>query len=371
MAQMIGNAANTLLIETRYGTISINLLPQVAPETVAQIKAIARAGDYDNVAFHRVIAGFMAQTGDVEYGDLADGWEPRLIGTGGSDRPDIPLEPSDISFERGVVGMARSADPDSGNSQFFITTADARYLDWQYTVFGRVFDGMGAVDRIKRGNPLDNGLVEGTPDRMLQVIVADDLAPGNVSIGRNRADTVVGGDAAEYYLMYGGDDLVRAGGGQDTILGGTRKDTLRGGAGKDTLRGEAGADTLDGGSGHDRIEGGTGRDLLVGGAGADTLFGGADADTLDGGAGDDVLTGGRGADLFKFSTPDFGRDRIEGGFALGADRIDLTGSGYGPGEITIRQGGGNTTLTFEGGSDRIVIVGVTGLVGQEAEFLLF
>jgi peptidylprolyl isomerase len=152
------------------GTIVVDLLPEVAPRHVEQITALAREGAYDGVVFHRVIEGFMAQTGDVEFGKL--GGDMRMAGRGGSARPDIPAEFSDLRFERGAVGMARAASPDSANSQFFIMFADGDFLNGQYTVFGRVIEGMDVVDAIKRGTG-QNGAVIGQPDVMTTVRVVE------------------------------------------------------------------------------------------------------------------------------------------------------------------------------------------------------
>ncbi|MFB9150662.1 peptidylprolyl isomerase [Roseovarius ramblicola] len=153
------------------GIVSIDLLEDVAPNHVAQITALAEEGAYDGVVFHRVIDGFMAQTGDVAFGRL-EGGDMAMAGRGGSDRPDLEAEFSDIPFERGVVGMARSRDPDSANSQFFIMFAPAPNLDGQYTVVGRVTDGMDVVDAIKRGRG-QNGAVIGRPDAMTEVTVTE------------------------------------------------------------------------------------------------------------------------------------------------------------------------------------------------------
>ncbi|WP_371154222.1 peptidylprolyl isomerase [Jannaschia sp. 2305UL9-9] len=152
------------------GTISIDLLEDVAPNHVAQITALAEAGAYDGVVFHRVIDGFMAQTGDVQHGRL--GGNMSLAGTGGSDRADLAAEFSDVSFDRGVVGMARSSDPNSANSQFFIMFSPAPHLDGQYTVVGRVTDGLDVLDAIKRGTGR-NGSVVGAPDLMEDVRVVE------------------------------------------------------------------------------------------------------------------------------------------------------------------------------------------------------
>ncbi len=155
------------------GTVVIDLLEDVAPQHVERITTLAEGGAYDGVVFHRVIDGFMAQTGDVEFGRA--GQDMSRAGMGGSDRPDLPAEFSDESFERGVVGMARAADPDSANSQFFIMFAPAPHLDGQYTVVGRVVDGMEVVDAIKRGAGR-NGAVIGAPDVMERVTVVDEPA---------------------------------------------------------------------------------------------------------------------------------------------------------------------------------------------------
>ncbi|MGB8813812.1 MAG: peptidylprolyl isomerase [Paracoccaceae bacterium] len=149
------------------GKIIIDLLPDVAPKHVAQITALAGQGAYNDVVFHRVIDGFMAQTGDVQYGKA--GGTPEA-GMGGSDLPDLPAEFSAETFDRGVVGMARSADPDSANSQFFIMFAPAPHLDGQYTIVGRVVEGMDVVDALKKGDGA-NGEVVG-PDSMATVTVA-------------------------------------------------------------------------------------------------------------------------------------------------------------------------------------------------------
>lgn len=156
------NAEDILFIDTKHGRIVIELLPQVAPKHVERIKALARKGFYDNVVFHRVIDGFMAQTGD-----------PTGTGTGGSDFPDLKAEFSDEPHIRGAVSMARAASPNSANSQFFIVTKDSRFLDRQYTVFGRVIEGMEVVDKIEKGYG-PNGMVQ-NPDKMLKVRVAIDV----------------------------------------------------------------------------------------------------------------------------------------------------------------------------------------------------
>lgn len=153
------------------GTVVIDLFEEVAPQHVAQITALAEDGAYDGVVFHRVIDGFMAQTGDVEFGKL-DGGDMRMAGRGGSDLPDLPAEFSDLPFDRGVVGMARSQSPDSANSQFFIMFDEGYFLNGQYTVVGEVTEGMEIVDAIKRGEG-QNGAVVGQPDVMADVTVIE------------------------------------------------------------------------------------------------------------------------------------------------------------------------------------------------------
>ena len=152
------------------GTITIDLFEDVAPGHVAQITKLAEEGAYDSVVFHRVIEGFMAQTGDVQFGKM--GGDMRRAGMGGSGYPDLAAEFSDINFDRGVVGMARSQNPDSANSQFFIMFAEGSFLNGQYTVVGQVTGGMDVVDAIKRGDG-PNGAVIGQPDMMRAVRVID------------------------------------------------------------------------------------------------------------------------------------------------------------------------------------------------------
>jgi peptidylprolyl isomerase len=154
---------NTIYLDLKQGRVVIRLLPDVAPKTVEQIKTLAREGFYDNTPFHRVIEGFMAQGGD-----------PTGRGTGGSKLPNVPLEASQRHFVRGVAGMARASDPNSGNSQFFIMFAPAPALDGQYTIWGQVVSGMEYVDEIKRGSG-SNGIVAGEPDRIVHMRVAADV----------------------------------------------------------------------------------------------------------------------------------------------------------------------------------------------------
>lgn len=165
--------AGTLVIEVEgsvTGTIEIALNP-AAPKHAERLKELARDGAYDGVVFHRVLDGFMAQTGDVQFGTKAAFPQGRA-GTGGSKLPDLPAEFTAAPFKRGTVGMARAASPDSANSQFFITFADAEFLNGQYTVVGEVTSGMDVVDQIRRGSEADDGKVA-EPDWMAKVTVRD------------------------------------------------------------------------------------------------------------------------------------------------------------------------------------------------------
>jgi cyclophilin family peptidyl-prolyl cis-trans isomerase len=164
----IRDPENTIIIELKDGPVVVELLPDVAPKHVERMKALARAGKYDNVAFHRVIEGFMAQTGDVENGNMENSFNIRRAGTGGSDLPDLPAEFSKLPHDRGSIGAARSSSPNSANSQFFINFKDNSFLNGQYTVYGRVISGMEHVDKIARGEPPQS------PDRMIRVRVAAD-----------------------------------------------------------------------------------------------------------------------------------------------------------------------------------------------------
>lgn len=154
---------NTLYLELKDGRVVIELLPQLAPNHVARIKELARAKFYDGVVFHRVIEGFMVQTGD-----------PTGTGMGGSDKPDLKAEFSSTPHDRGVLSMARAASEDSANSQFFIVLEDSHFLDNKYTVFGKVIEGMDHVDAIKKGDARKNGMVEG-PDKIITLRVAADV----------------------------------------------------------------------------------------------------------------------------------------------------------------------------------------------------
>jgi cyclophilin family peptidyl-prolyl cis-trans isomerase len=164
----IKDPENTILMELKGGTVTIELLADVAPAHTARMKELARAGAYDNVCFHRVIDGFMAQTGDVQHGDMEDGFNLQRAGTGGSDMPDLPAEFSKLPHVRGTLGAARSSNPNSANSQFFINFKDNDFLNGQYTVYGRVISGMEHVDAITKGEP------PAAPDRMILVKVASD-----------------------------------------------------------------------------------------------------------------------------------------------------------------------------------------------------
>jgi peptidylprolyl isomerase len=150
---------NTLIIDTTQGRVTVKLRPDIAPQHAARLKQLARDKFYDNVPFHRVIAGFMAQTGDGQNGN----------GTGGSKYPDLKAEFSNVPFKRGILGMARTSDPNSANSQFFIMYADGSFLNGQYTVVGEVLSGMDVVDKLKKGEPVQS------PDRMVTVRVAADV----------------------------------------------------------------------------------------------------------------------------------------------------------------------------------------------------
>ncbi len=165
----IKDPENTILMELKDGTVTIELLPDVAPGHCDRMKELARSGAYDNVAFHRVIDGFMAQTGDVANGNMEKDFNLRAAGTGGSDRPNLKAEFSGVPHDRGTLGAARSQNPDSANSQFFINFSDNHFLNRQYTVYGRVISGMEHVDAIMRGEPPMN------PDRMVSVKVAADV----------------------------------------------------------------------------------------------------------------------------------------------------------------------------------------------------
>lgn len=155
--------AEHLILDLKSGTVKVALLPDAAPNHVARIKELARAGFYDGVVFHRVIPGFMAQTGD-----------PTGTGSGGSDLPDLKAEFSNEVHKRGTVSMARTSNPNSANSQFFICFGDAPWLDRQYSVWGQVVEGMEHVDAIKKGGDHNNGAISGEPDKILKARVEAD-----------------------------------------------------------------------------------------------------------------------------------------------------------------------------------------------------
>ena len=158
---------NIMILKLKDGDVKIELFPDVAPNHVKRIKELADSGQYDNVVFHRVIDGFMAQTGDVRFGNSEAGsFDLRRAGMGGSELPDLKQEFSSVPHERGTLSMARSQDPDSANSQFFICFKPAPFLDRQYTVFGKVIEGMEFVDNIKRGDDNNNGAVT-DPDKII------------------------------------------------------------------------------------------------------------------------------------------------------------------------------------------------------------
>ena len=149
-----------MILKLKDGDVKIELFPDVAPNHVNRIKELANSGKYDNVVFHRVIDGFMAQTGDVQFGKSdSNNFDLNRAGMGGSDLPDLKQEFSSLPHDRGTLSMARSSDPNSANSQFFICFKPAPFLDRQYTVFGKVIEGMEFVDKIKRGDENNNGSV--------------------------------------------------------------------------------------------------------------------------------------------------------------------------------------------------------------------
>ncbi len=168
---------NTLILTTKHGKVVIRLRPDLAPKTVAQIKTLVKRKFYDGIVFHRVIPGFMAQTGD-----------PTGTGAGGSDLPNVPAEFTPSHFRRGTLGMARSSEPNSGNSQFFICFDDVGSLDGKYTVFGEVTSGMDVVDKIKAGTTDNNGAVD-HPDKIVTLRLASDVKP--------KADDATKADDAE------------------------------------------------------------------------------------------------------------------------------------------------------------------------------
>ncbi|MDP4891413.1 peptidylprolyl isomerase [Cypionkella sp.] len=165
----IKDPENTVIITLKDGEVVIEMLNDIAPLHVERMKTLAREKAYDNVCFHRVIDGFMAQTGDVANGNMEKDFNLRRAGTGGSEYPDLTQEFSGIPHDRGTIGAARSSNPNSANSQFFINFSDNHFLNRQYTVYGRVISGMDLVDKITKGEPPAN------PDRMITVRVAADV----------------------------------------------------------------------------------------------------------------------------------------------------------------------------------------------------
>jgi len=158
---------NIMILKLKNGEVKIELFPDVAPNHVKRIKELADSGKYDNVVFHRVIDGFMAQTGDVKFGNSdSKDFDLRRAGMGGSDLPDLNQEFNSLPHDRGTLSMARSSDPNSANSQFFICFKPAPFLDRQYTVFGKVIEGMEFVDKIKKGDENNNGAVR-DPDKII------------------------------------------------------------------------------------------------------------------------------------------------------------------------------------------------------------
>ena len=158
---------NIMILKLKDGDVKIELFEDIAPNHVKRIKELADNGKYDNVVFHRVIDGFMAQTGDVKFGNSeSSDFDLKSAGMGGSDLPDLKQEFSSVPHDRGTLSMARSSDPDSANSQFFICFKAASFLDRQYTVFGKVLEGMEFVDKIKRGDDSNNGSVL-DPDKII------------------------------------------------------------------------------------------------------------------------------------------------------------------------------------------------------------
>ena len=163
----MSQAKDRMILELKYGTVEIELFNDIAPNHVKRFKELASSGKYNNVVFHRVIDGFMAQTGDVKFGNINnDNYNINRAGMGGSDLPDLKQEFSNKPHERGTLSMARSQNPNSANSQFFICFEPAPFLDNQYTVFGKVVDGMNFIDKIKKGDSNNNGSVD-DPDKII------------------------------------------------------------------------------------------------------------------------------------------------------------------------------------------------------------
>ena len=158
-SNLISKERSTMIMKLKNGDVKIELFDDVAPNHVKRVKTLADSGKYDGVAFHRVIDGFMAQTGDIKFGNTKVDFNAQMVGTGGSEFPDLKAEFNNIPHQRGVLSMARSQSPDSANSQFFICFDSHPHLDRNYTAFGRVVSGMEFIDKIKKGTP-GSGVVE-------------------------------------------------------------------------------------------------------------------------------------------------------------------------------------------------------------------
>jgi len=157
---------NIMIIKLEYGDVKIQLFPEIAPKHVERIKILSKEKKYDGVAFHRVIEGFMAQTGDVKFGNSSN-YDSQRVGSGGSELPNLESEFSDAAHLRGTLSMARSSDPNSANSQFFICLQDSPHLDRNYSVFGKVIEGMEFVDKIKKGSGPNGSVIK--PDRIISI----------------------------------------------------------------------------------------------------------------------------------------------------------------------------------------------------------
>ena len=157
-----------MILELKYGKVKIKLFSDIAPNHVKRFKTLADLNQYNGVVFHRVIDGFMAQTGDVEFGNsTSSNYDSARVGTGGSNLPNLKAEFSNLAHERGILSMARSSDPNSANSQFFICLADAPHLDRNYTAFGKVIEGMEFVDKIKKGKDQSGSVID--PDKIISL----------------------------------------------------------------------------------------------------------------------------------------------------------------------------------------------------------
>jgi len=282
-----------LFLETQQGRVIIETRPDLAPTHVARVVELAGQGFYDGLAFHQVIdvdpgpaARFIAQTGD-----------PLGNGMGGTGIK-LNAELSQEAFVRGTVGMARDAGLHSADSQFFIAFAAIPSLDGQYTVWGRVVQGMEFIEQLPQGNP------PASPGRIVQMsVLSASLNQGTAAtdllLGAVENDALLGLDSSDTLIAAEGDDYLDGGAGDDFLLGdfpGSGRDSIVGGSGHDSVLALDGDDTVDGGDGDDLLVGGTGNDLILGFAGTDQLFGGASGDTLIGGSGDDVLWGEGGSD---------------------------------------------------------------------------